>query len=127
MTTATRPASALAPRLGLAAIAAAAVNAAIAQIAGAFDEGGIGMGLSPAAYLPATVVGMLVGTLGWLLLSRYAPKALPVAVPVALALSLVPDALLLTSGASAANVIGLMLMHATVASAVVAAFRAGRP
>lgn len=110
-------------RLGLAALAAAVANTEIALIAAAFDDGGIGMGLSPAIYLPATLVGILVGAIGWTLIARRAPGALRSVVPAVLALTWVPDVLLLTRGATIANVAGLMLMHVVVATAVVVAFR----
>ncbi len=117
------PTSATALRLGLAALAAAAANTVIALAASALDEGGIGMGLSPASYLPATLAGLLLAALGWTLIARRAPKALRVVVPAVLVLTWIPDALLLTAGATAANVAGLMLMHLVVATAVVTALR----
>ncbi|MFJ7219211.1 DUF6069 family protein [Amycolatopsis sp. NPDC098790] len=110
-------------RLGVAVLAAAAVNTVIALAAAALDDGGIGMGLNPAAYLPATVLGLLAGALGWGLIARRNPKVLRVVVPLVLVLTWIPDALLLTAGATAANVVGLMLMHLAVTSAVVLALR----
>ncbi|WP_328451364.1 DUF6069 family protein [Amycolatopsis sp. NBC_00438] len=118
-TTATTPASAVALRYGATALAAAAVNTVLGLSAAALDDGGIGMGLTPAAYLPATVVGFVLGVLGWNVLAKRAPRALRVIVPVALALTWIPDVLLLSAGATAANVVGLMLMHLVVATAVV--------
>lgn len=127
LTTST-PASTIGIRLGLAAVAAAVVNTAIAFAAAALDHGGIGMGLSPAAYLPATLAGVLAGAAGWTLIARRAPQALRVVVPAVLALTWLPDLLLLTLGATLANVFGLMLMHLAVATAVVTAMRThGRP
>jgi hypothetical protein len=126
MTTTATPTSAVALRLGIAALAALAVNTAVYLVASALDDGGTGTGLSPAAYLPATVVGVLLGAVGWTLLARWAPKALRVVVPVVLVLTWIPDLLLLTAGATAANVVGLMLMHLVVATAVVAAMRPSR-
>ena len=123
MTTATTPTSTLALRLGLAAVAALAVNTVIALVASALDDGGIGMGLAPVAYLPATVLGLLAGAAGWTLIARRAPHALRVVVPAVLVLTWVPDLLLLVAGATAANVVGLMLMHLAVTTAVVTAMR----
>ncbi|MDQ7808672.1 DUF6069 family protein [Amycolatopsis sp. A133] len=123
MTTIPKPATATVLRLGFALLAAAAANTAIALGALALDDGGIGMGLSPASYLPATAAGLLLGTVGWFVIARRAPKALRVAVPAALVLTWVPDLLLFNAGATAANVFGLMLMHLVVATAVVAALR----
>ncbi len=115
--------SATALRLGVAVVAAAAVNTVIALAASALDDGGIGMGLNPAAYLPATVLGLLAGAAGWGLIARRNPKVLRVLVPLVLVLTWIPDLLLLTAGATAANVVGLMLMHLAVTSAVVLALR----
>jgi hypothetical protein len=44
-------------------------------------------------------------------------------VPTVLAVTWIPDLLLLSMGATAANVVGLMLMHTAVATAVVLAMR----
>lgn len=118
-TTAATPTSAVALRYGLAALAAAAVNTAIGLTAAALDDGGIGMGLAPVAYLPATIVGFVLGVVGWTFLAQRFPRALRVIVPGALVLTWIPDVLLLTAGATAANVVGLMLMHLVVATAVV--------
>ncbi|MFC3452711.1 DUF6069 family protein [Amycolatopsis speibonae] len=123
MITETIHTSSRALRLGLATLAAAVANTVIALIAARLDDGGVAMGLSPAIYLPATVVGIVAGTLGWTLIARRAPKALRVVVPAALALTWIPDVLLLTLGATIANVVGLMLMHLVVATAVVTALR----
>jgi hypothetical protein len=110
-------------RLGVAVVAAAVVNTLIAMVAGALDGGGIAMGLTPGTYLPATLVGVVVGAVGWALLRRSAPGALRVVVPTVLAVTWIPDLLLLSMGATAANVVGLMLMHTAVATAVVLAMR----
>ena len=121
----TRTASVIATaiRLGLATLAAGTANTVIALTASTLDKGGIGMGLTPAAYLPATVFGILAGATGWNLIIRRAPKALRVVVPLVLFLSWIPDVLLLTMGATIANVVGLMLMHTVITTAVVVALR----
>lgn len=128
MTTALAPRASrsLALRLAVSAVAAAALNALVALVAAGADRGGIGMGLQPVAYLPASVVGVLVGAAGWTLIARRAPRALPVVVPLALVLSWVPDVLLLGAGATVANVAGLMTMHLVVAGAAIAACRGAR-
>ncbi|GHG45580.1 MULTISPECIES: DUF6069 family protein [Amycolatopsis] len=123
MTTIPRRTTTTALRLGFAFLAAAAANTGIALGALALDDGGIAMGLSPAVYLPATAVGLLLGTVGWFVLARRAPHALRVVVPAVLVLTWVPDLLLFTAGATAANVFGLMLMHLVVTTAVVTALR----
>ncbi|HEY3482446.1 MAG TPA: DUF6069 family protein [Streptomyces sp.] len=125
-TTTATPTSVTAVRLGLAVVAAAAVNTVIALVASSLDDGGIGMGLNAAAFLPATVLGLLVGAAGWILIARRAPQALRFVVPSVLVLTWVPDLLILNAGATAANVVGLMLMHLVVTTAVVTAFQARR-
>ncbi|GAB3746580.1 hypothetical protein GCM10027598_84970 [Amycolatopsis oliviviridis] len=109
-------------RIILALIAALTVNMVIALVAGSLDEGPATVGLDPTEYLPATVVGFLVGSLGLSLLARFAPRAPRVVVPVVLVLSWIPDLLLLNDGATAVNVTGLMIMHLVVGGAVVGAF-----
>lgn len=123
MTTTPKPTAITALRLAFAFLAAAAVNTVIALGALSLDDGGIAMGLSPASYLPATAVGLLLGTAGWFVLARRAPHALRVVVPAVLVLTWVPDLLLFTAGATAANVAGLMLMHLVVTTALVTALR----
>src|SRR3569833_2249830 len=121
MTTTAPRTSATALRLGVAVVAAAAVHAVIALTASSLDDGGIGMGLNAASYLPATVRGVLLGTAGWLLIARRAPKALRVVVPAVLVLAWVTGLLLLHAGATAANVAGLMLLNLVDTTAVVLA------
>lgn len=125
-TTTATPTSVTALRLGLAVVAAAAVNTVIALVASSLDDGGIGMGLNAPAFLPATVLGMLAGAAGWILIARRAPKVLRLLVPGVLVLTWIPDLLILLAGATAANVVGLMLMHLVAATALVTAFRGWR-
>ncbi|GAA3565436.1 hypothetical protein GCM10022222_56470 [Amycolatopsis ultiminotia] len=113
-------------RLGVAAVVALVVNTALGLTASALDDGGLGTGLSPAMFLPATLAGLVLGAAGWTLLARRAPRTLRVVVPVVLVLTWIPDLLLITNGATAANVAGLMLMHLAVAAAVVLAMRTPR-
>ncbi|RSM49047.1 hypothetical protein DMA12_04845 [Amycolatopsis balhimycina DSM 5908] len=127
MTTTTTPTATLALRLGLAAVAAFAVNTAIALVASALDDGGLGVGLVPVVYLSMTLVGLLAGAAGWTLIVRRAPHALRVVVPAVLVLTWIPDLVLLITGATVANVVGLMLMHLVVTTAVVTAMRPTLP
>ena len=90
-TTVPKPTAVTALRLGFALLAAAAANTLISLGALALDDGGIGMGLSPASYLPATVVGLLLGSIGWFVVARRAPKALRVVVPAVLVLTSFSD------------------------------------
>jgi hypothetical protein len=59
-----------------------------------------------------------VGAAGWTLVRRYAPGALRIVVPAVLVATWIPDLLLLTMGATTANVVGLMLMHTAVVLAM---------
>ena len=125
MTKAVSRDSAVYLRTGAAVLVAIAVNTAIAVIVSAVDSHGLKIGLAPAAYLLLTLLGVLCGAAGWTLIARRSPAALRVVVPAVVVLTWIPDLLLIGEGASAANVIGLMLMHVVVAAAVVAAFRVG--
>ena len=67
---------------------------------------------------------LLIGAAGWTASHRFAPRpttTLRLAVPAALALTGIPDLLLLSTGARVANVVGLMLVHTVVAGSVVVA------
>ena len=77
-----------------------------------------------------TVVGAIVGAIGWHLVatrSRNAAGVLRVLVPTVLVLSLIPDLILLVTGSqpgtTTAGVVALMLMHFAVAAAAVPAYR----
>jgi hypothetical protein len=54
---------------------------------------------------------------------RRSPGALRIVVPAVLAATWIPDLALFSMGPTAANVVGLMLMHTAVATAVVLAMR----
>ncbi|SEE31782.1 hypothetical protein SAMN04489729_7070 [Amycolatopsis lurida] len=110
-------------RLGLATVAAMAVNALVAIAASLLDAQGTKTGLAPIAFLSLTLIGVLAGAFGWTLIAkRMSRRTLRVVVP-ATVLSWIPDVLLLNQGATIVNVVGLMLMHLVVAAAVVLAFR----
>ncbi|WP_285640372.1 DUF6069 family protein [Lentzea sp. NBRC 102530] len=122
--------SALAPSAGEvvvgllgAAVASIVVNALIALVAGKFvPEGTERVGLAIAEYGPATVLGILLGTLGWYLVRRFAGnprRVLRVLVPVVVVVSWIPDLGILAGGASPVNSLALILMHAVVAAATV--------
>ncbi len=77
-----------------------------------------------------TVVGAIIGAIGWHLIATRSSNAtgtLRVLVPTVLVLSLIPDVLLLVSGSqpgtTTAGVLALMLMHVGVAAAAVPAYR----
>ncbi|MET9224387.1 DUF6069 family protein [Lentzea sp. NPDC003310] len=106
-----------------AAVVSIAVNALIALVAGRFvPEGTERMGLAFAEYAPATVLGILLGTLGWYLVRRFARdprKVLRVLVPAVVVVSWIPDLGILAGGAAPVNSIALILMHTIVAAATV--------
>lgn len=81
-----------------------------------------------------TVVGAVIGAIGWRLIvhrSRNAAGLLRVLVPVVLVLSLIPDLMLLVTdsqpGTTTAGVVALMLMHFGVAAVAVPAYRRFMP
>lgn len=133
--TANRPGAApttAAPRLGLLkAIGAATAGSVLVNwLISAVARGPLGasddlQGLTPAAFVSLTMIGVVLGALGWRLITRRAARPATLLrrlVPIVLALSFVPDLLLLTSGAPGADLAGvlpLMAMHlATAAIAV---------
>lgn len=82
--------------------------------------------LQPPAYLSFAILGTLVAIGGWVLVVRRvrrSARALAILVPVLLALSLVPDVILLLTGfipgTTVAGVVGLMAMHPIVAAVAV--------
>lgn len=111
--------------LGLlgAAVVSIAVNFLIALLAGNFIPAGADRkGLSLAEYAPATVIGIALGTLGWYLVRRSARnprRVLRILVPVVVVLSWIPDLGILAAGATVANSVALIAMHAVVAAATV--------
>jgi hypothetical protein len=111
--------------LAAAAVVAIAVNTTVALGATALSSDGTRTGLNLPAYASLTVIGVLVGAIGWAAVRRYAANAravLRVLVPTAVVLSFIPDiALLVTGAADATNVAGLLVMHVVVAVVTVTA------
>jgi hypothetical protein len=107
------------------------INTVIATLARAlFDIPSEFQQLTLPVYGFLTVVGAIVGAIGWHLIatrSRNAAGVLRVLVPTVLVLSLIPDVLLLVTdsqpGTTTAGVVALMLMHVGVAVAAVPAYR----
>jgi hypothetical protein len=115
-------------------VVAVALNACIALIAVAL---GAPAGYGPIS-LPAqalfTVLGVVVGWIGWSLVrsrARNPRSVLQVLVPVVTVASLIPDVLLLVwgfiPGTNPPAVIALMLMHVVVAACAVAAYVLAAP
>ncbi len=107
------------------------INTVIATLARAlFDIPTEFQQLTLPVYGFLTVVGAIVGAIGWHLIatrSRNAAGLLRVLVPTVVVLSLIPDVLLLVTdsqpGTTTAGVVALMLMHVGVAVAAVPAYR----
>ncbi|MFP5021594.1 DUF6069 family protein [Pseudonocardia phyllosphaerae] len=125
----------VAPRSAVAGIALAVVAATVAsgivnfllslaaQALGA-DVSTV-MGLQPQTFLLFTLIGTLVGAIGWQVIRRVTAtpsRVLRVLVPVVVVLSLIPDAWVAVSF-SAVGGIALGLMHLVVAAAAVPAYR----
>ena len=116
---------------GIGAAGGLVINSLIAWAGrGLFDVPAAFQQLALPVYGMLTVIGALVGAIGWHLIatrSRRATRLLNWLVPTVLVLSLVPDVLLLASksqpGTTTAGVIALMLMHFGVAAAAVPAYR----
>ncbi|WP_214404215.1 DUF6069 family protein [Pseudonocardia lacus] len=124
-TTATRPVP-TAARVGLGLLAATAVavlgNALVSLLVLAVGPGGVEKGLRPVEYVTLTIAGVLIGTVGWALVRRFAPNpraVLRVLVPVVVVLSFGADLALLAGGTGLLNAVGLMVMHVVVAAATV--------
>ena len=86
--------------------------------------------LHASTYLPLTVLGAILGAVGWHLIATRkanATKVLARLVPIVLVLSTIPDFLLLASdsqpGTTTAGVIALIAMHVGAAVAAVPAYR----
>jgi len=122
----TVPPAASPARIGLtivvAAVVAAIVNTLIGLLIGAIE----GTGYNPTTAIAYSVIGVLLGALGWAVVRHLAPRPAPVlrwVVPLVVIVSFVPDLLLLQYGLSVLLVIGLMVMHVVCAAVAVPAFR----
>ena len=117
--------------VGVGAVGGLVINSLIAWAGrGLFDVPATFQPLTLPVYGFLTVVGALVGAVGWHLIAaraRNATRLLGWLVPTVLVLSLVPDVMLLVSksqpGTTTAGVIALMLMHFGVAAAAMPAYR----
>ncbi len=113
---------------GVVAIVAALVgNTVVAQVALAAGASEEFQPLTVGAYGFFTVIGVVAGLVGWLLIRRTANAAATLRwlVPTVLVLSLIPDVLLGFSdraGVSWGAVVALMVMHVVVTVAAVTTF-----
>lgn len=115
----------------VAAIIADALIALVSRAAGASDDF---EPLQPGPYVTFTVLGVIIGAVGWAVIRRWSarPRALlSWLVPAVVVISFVPDLLMLVSDyiphADAAGIIGLVLMHVAVAAVAVAAYHRALP
>lgn len=116
---------------GLLAAAAVAslINAVVALTALAAGASEELPALHPPAYVPLTVIGTLLGAIGWAVVRRFAKqpeRLLRWLVPVVVVVSFVPDLALLGSGIPASGplaVVALMVMHVVVAAVAVSIYR----
>lgn len=103
-----------------------AVIAAIARAAGASDDF---QALQPSAFISLTLLGILAGAAGWVVVRRRArrPRALlNRLVPAVVLVSFTPDVVLLFDHyrphTNTAGVLGLLAMHVAVAAIAVTAY-----
>jgi hypothetical protein len=138
MTASTAPAPArTAPRarlrtvviLAIAAVLAVAVNALVASLAVMLGASADYGPLTVPAYASFTVLGVVLGAVGWSIVRRRARdprRTLAVLVPALTLLSLVPDVLLLTlgfiPGTTTVAAVALMVMHLVVVGIAVPSY-----
>lgn len=126
-TVAPRPTAARAALLVAAGVAASALAAALLSLLGlALGADPTFAPLQPPAYLTFAILGALAAIGGWVLvvrLVRSSARVLRALVPALVALSLIPDVVLLLTGfipgATPTGVVALMLMHPSVAAIAV--------
>jgi len=137
MTTDVHTGSASMSRRGVVALTliAAALIAVVANSVVAFSGIAAGAGtdfapLTPAVYASLTVVGIVVGYLGWRIVVRrtaHPLRVLQILVPVLLVLSLVPDTISLLvgyiPGTTLTGFVALMIMHPIVVAVGVPAYQ----
>jgi hypothetical protein len=120
-----------------------AVAAAIASIANvlisAIARGPLGADddftpLTPGPIVWWTIVGVIIGAIGWRLIVNRSARSravLTTLVPAVLALSLIPDVALLVTGSTAGQttvgVVALMVMHVVTAVIAVTAYNRAMP
>ncbi|MET9994857.1 DUF6069 family protein [Streptomyces mutabilis] len=115
-------------------VAGSVLNEIIALLARAAGASEDFQPLQPGAFISFTVIGVLVGAVGWAVIRRRSadPRALlSWLVPTVVVVSLVPDLMMFFSDfqahADAAGIIGLMVMHVAVAAAAVFAYQRALP
>ena len=120
---------------GLAAVGSLAVNSLIAWAGrNTSDSEDSFEPLLAASFGPATVAGVVIGAIGWRLIvehHRRAAHLLQWLTSTVLAVSLIPDVMLLVSnsepGITVGRVVALMLMHLAIGAVSVPLFRTFMP
>lgn len=111
----------------VAAVVAAVLVASLGNVVVALLVGVIqGRHLNPSGYLTYTVLGVLVGVVGWVLIRWLVPRpaaVLRVVVPLVVLLSFIPDLPLFSTDMNPVMPVGLMVMHVVVAVPTVLALR----
>jgi len=115
-------------------VVASIANAVIALVARAAGASADFQPLQLGAYVTFTVLGILLGAVGWAVIRRRStnPRALlSWLVPTVLVVSFIPDLMMFVSdytpNANTAGIIGLLLMHVAVAAVAVATYRRALP
>lgn len=106
----------------VAAVAAAVVNTLIGLLVGVIE----GTGYNPTTAIVYSLVGILIGFVGWVVIRQFVPRPAAVLrwlVPIVVVLSFIPDLYLLTFGMSVLLVIAFMVMHVVCAVIAVPAFQ----
>ena len=120
---------------GLAAVGSLAANSLIAWAGrNTSDTGDSFEPLLAASFGPATAAGVVTGAIGWRLIvahHHHAAKLLQWLTPTVLAVSLIPDVMLLVSdsepGITVGRVVALMLMHLAIGAVSVPLYRTFMP
>ncbi|MFF5138174.1 DUF6069 family protein [Streptomyces sp. NPDC013157] len=114
----------------LAAAAAASLgNAVVALVAHAGGASHDFAPLTPSAYVPLTVIGVLLGAVGWAIIRRAAKNPtglLRWLAPVVVVVSFIPDLALLGGGMAGSGplaIVALMVMHVVVGAVAVFGYR----
>ena len=121
----------VATAIALGAVGAAVVNGLIAAVArGPLDASSDFQPLTPGAFVFWSIIGAVIGGLGWALIQRRAQdpaRLLRVLVPTVLVLSLVPDVAIWVqdsmTGINSTGVLALMAMHVATAAVLVPVFK----
>jgi hypothetical protein len=129
-----KPVMAIALSVLVAAVGSVIADVVIASTARAVGASHAFQPLTPAAYVPLTILGIIFGAVAWQTVRAKAKNPTVVLgrlVPIVVVLSLIPDVLVGAGrgevGTSWGAVAALMVMHLAVATIAVTAFRRWMP